>query len=168
MKIARGDNAFDRGAWQLLAGVTVFVLLVLVNTITILRLPGDGWQIDYSDWNQGNHQLAYFMGDWATPMQAGDVVKAVNGQPLPSFVRVTPLEPPADWVDGGTVQYTIQRQGEILEVPVTLHRLSLAGILGGLANTMRDDLLEWSWFAVGLVVFFLRPSSRAARLCSTR
>jgi hypothetical protein len=29
---------------------------------------------------------------------------------------------------------------------------------------MGDDLLEWSWFAVGLVVFFLRPNSRAARL----
>jgi hypothetical protein len=77
---------------------------------------------------------------------------------------MTPLEPPAGWEDGGTVQYTIQRQGETLNVPVTLHRLNVTGILRGLANTMRAELTQWSWFAVGLIVFFLRPSSRAARL----
>jgi hypothetical protein len=164
MKHLSNERFFDKGAWWLLAGVGLFVCLVLVNTVAVLRLPGDGWQMDYNERDQGDHLLAYFLGDWPTPLQVGDVVTAVNSQALPDSVRMTPLAPPKDWVNGGTVQYTVQRQGEILDVPVTLHRLSPAGILRGLANTMRDELLQWSWFVVAMVVFFLRPNNRAARL----
>jgi hypothetical protein len=74
------------------------------------------------------------------------------------------LTPTAEWLDGGTVHYIVERHGERLNVPVRLHRLDLAGILRALANTMRADLSQWSWFMVALIVFFLRPNNRAARL----
>lgn len=155
---------FDRGAWGVLAGVSLFVLLVIANTISVLRLPGDGWQMDYNERDQGSHRLIYFMGDWATPLQVGDMVTAVNGQPLPTSVQMAPLTSPVEWVNGGTVQYTIERQGETINIPVTLQRLDLAGILRGLARTIRDEMSQLSWFIVGLVVFYLRPNNRAARL----
>lgn len=47
---------------------------------------------------------------------------------------------------------------------MTLHRLTVRGILRGLANTMSAELAGWSWVVVGLLVFWLRPKNQAARL----
>ena len=63
------ETTFDRQAGLLLAVVVTFVVVVFVNTILILRLPGDGWQMLYNDKDVGNYKLDYFMGDWETPLQ---------------------------------------------------------------------------------------------------
>ena len=164
MRTKASERRFERGAWWTVTAVFLFALTVISSTVYILAMPGDGWQIDYGDRDQGNHRLTYFMGAWETPLLVGDVVTAVNGHPLPTSVQMRPSPPPADWVSGGTVNYTIQRQGETIDMPVTLHRLSLRGILRGIANTMRADLSQWSWFFVGLLVFWLRPNNKASRL----
>ncbi len=158
------ETKFDRSAGLLLVAVVIFVLTIFVNTIAILRLPGDGWQMPYNDRDTGNYLLSYFMGDWETPLQVGDVVTAVGDQATPKTVQYVPLPAPANWVEGGTIIYTIQRDGQTLELPVTLHRLTVRGILRGLAKAMSDELSGWSWVLVGLLVFWLRPNNRAARL----
>jgi len=164
VKLLSGESGFDRGAWWLLLGVIVFVLLVLWNTIAVLRLPGDGWQIDYNDRDQGIHRLIHFMGDWPTPLQVDDTVTAVDNHPLPSAVQMAPESPPVDWRDGKTIQYTIERQGKTVTVPVVLHHLTAANIVRGLVTAARDEMPQWGWFFVGFVLFFLRPNNRAARL----
>ncbi len=118
----------------------------------------------YNDRDTGNYLLSYFMGDWETPLQVGDVVTAVGDQATPKTVQYVPLPAPANWVEGSTVIYTIQRDGQTMALPVTLHRLSVRGILRGLAKAMSDELSGWSWVLVGLLVFWLRPNNRAARL----
>ena len=164
MRTEASDRRFDRGAWWTVTAVFFFVLIVITTTVYILALPGDGWQIDYGDRDQGNHRLTYFMGTWETPLLVGDVVTAVNGQPLTDDVQMRSSPPPTNWVNGDTVNYTLQRQGKMIDVPVTLHRLPLSGILRGIANTMLDELSQWSWFFVGLLVFWLRPNNKASRL----
>jgi hypothetical protein len=84
MKVASDNRSFNRGSWWLLVSLGLFIILVLANTIGLLRQPGDGWQLDYNQRDQGNHLLVHFMGDWSTPLQIGDVVTAVDGQPLSS------------------------------------------------------------------------------------
>lgn len=158
------DRSFNRSSRWLLASLFFLFFLVLVNTITVLRLPGDGWQLDYNQRDQGNYLLVNFMGDWSTPLQNGDVITAINGQPLISGVQMTPERAPASWKSGATVQYTVQRQDNTLQIPVTLYRLDGIGILRGLANTLVDELPQWGWVIVGLVLFFLRPNNQAARL----
>ena len=158
------ETTFDRQAGLLLAVVIALVVVVFVNTILILRLPGDGWQMLYNDKDVGNYRLDYFMGDWETPLQVGDVVTAVGNQPTPKTVQYVPLPAPANWDEGSTVIYTIQRNSQTLALPVTLHRLSVRGILRGLASTMSEELTGWSWVLVGLLVFWLRPNNKAARL----
>jgi hypothetical protein len=164
VKLLSDESGFDRGAWWLLVGVIAFVLLVLWNTIAVLRLPGDGWQIDYNDRDQGIHRLIHFVGDWPTPLQVDDVVTAVNNHPLPTAVQISPESLPVDWQDGKTIQYTIERQGETINVPVVLHHLTTADILHGLAIAARDEMPQWGWFFVGFILFFLRPNNRAAQL----
>jgi hypothetical protein len=164
VRLSPDESGFDRSAWWLLVGVIVLVLLVLWNTVAVLRLPGDGWQIDYNDRDQGIHRLISFMGHWPTLLQVDDVVTAVNNYPLPTAVQMAPESLPVDWQDGKTIQYTIERQGEIVTVPVVLHQLTTADIIRGLAIAARDEMPQWGWFFVGFILFFLRPKNRAARL----
>jgi two-component system NarL family sensor kinase len=78
--------------------------------------------------------------------------------------QLAPLTPPRAWHDGGTVVYTILRDGDSVDVNVTLHRLSPPGILRGLWHAMQDTPAEWSWSLVAIAVFLLRPRDRAAHL----
>ncbi len=152
------ESGFDRGAWLTLAAVLLFGLVMLVTTLYILRMPGDGWQMAYEE-----PPLTQFLGDWSTPLQAGDVVLAIGETPYDT-TSIQPLPPPANWEAGETILYTIGRGGQELSVDVPLDTLPPRGILLALANTMRDELPQWGWFIIALIVFLLRPKSTAARL----
>ena len=155
MTTANQKNSFDRGAWLTVAAVLLFALVVITTTLYILAMPGDGWQMIYEE-----PPLTEFVGDWPTPLQEGDVILAVDVTAIET-IRLQPLAAPANWQVGATIPYTIERNGEQQTVAVLLGTLPARGILQALANTMLDELPQWSWFVVGLI---LRPGSTAARL----
>ena len=155
---ANTEGEFDRGAWLTLTTVLLFGLIVLATTLFVLAMPGDGWQMVYEE-----PPLTQFLGDWPTALQIGDVVVAVDGTAIDA-IRLQPLAPPANWQAGETVPYTIERDGRQQTVDVLLGILTPRGILQALANSMRDELPQLSWFVVGLLVFILRPRETAARL----
>jgi hypothetical protein len=155
---ANAEGGFDRGAWLTLTAVLLFGMVVLVTTLYILTMPGDGWQMVYQE-----PPLTQFLGDWPIALQAGDVVLAVADTPVdPNGLQ--PLPPPANWQAGATIPYTIMRGDQQLTVNVLLGTLPPRGILQAVANTMRDELAQWSWFIIAVIVFILRPRSAAARL----
>ena len=158
MEIENGDRQFSSGSWLVLGAVGLLALLITASTLAILSLPGDGWQMVYEE-----PPLTSFVGDWRTSLQEGDVVLAADGVPINSET-VQPLDPPQNWQAGATVPYTILRDGRQQTVEVLLGKLTRRGILLALANTMRQDLPQMSWFIVGLFVFLLRPGSPPARL----
>jgi hypothetical protein len=107
--------------------------------------------------------LTQFLGDWPTPLQAGDVVLAIGDTPYDTS-SIQPMPPPANWQAGATLPYTIKRGDQQLTMDVTLGTLPPSGIWKALANTMGADLPQLGWFMIGLIVFLLRPKSTAARL----
>jgi len=159
----RSKTRFDRSAWLMLAAVTGFVLAVLATTVYVLAMPGDGWQMPY-DTAPKPWPLENFAGDWPTTLHTNDRVVAVDGIAVARDDQLAALTPPSTWHDGGTVGYTILRDGDSVDVNVTLHRLSPLGILRGLWHAMQDTPAEWSWSLVAIAVFLLRPRDRAARL----
>ena len=157
MKNVAEETGFDRGAWWLLTAVILTALLVLANTIYTLAQPSDGWQADYSA-----GQLDHFLGDWPTPLQAGDTISTVAGVDLTGAIlgwRQLPA-----WQEGATIPYTIERNGEPQMVAVQLHTLTPRQIAQAFLYVFRANLPQLSWFVVGLIVFFLRPRNVAARL----
>ncbi len=151
------ETGFDRGAWGLLTAVILTALLVLANTIYTLAQPSDGWQADYS-----TGQLDHFLGDWPTPLQAGDTISTVAGVDLTGAIlgwRQLPA-----WQEEATIPYTIERNGEPQMVAVQLHTLTPRQIAQAFLYVFRDNLPQLNWFIVGLIVFFLRPRNIAARL----
>jgi len=156
------ESRFDRGAAAVLAFVLVFVAGAVFVTLGILALPSDGWQIP------GNNQitqLASFYGNWPTPLRAGDIILAVNGLNVNSSdgAWLDRYDLPA-WQAGGTVTYTVRRAGQVIAVPVTLQQADQASLFHALGNSLTDVPGELSWPLIALVVFALRPGSRAARL----
>jgi hypothetical protein len=159
----RSKPRLDRGAWLMLAAVTGFVLAVLAATVYVLAMPGDGWQMPYETAPQP-WPLENFLGDWPTTLRISDRVVAVDGIAVARDDQLAALAPPPAWHDGGTVVYTVLRDGDPVDVNVTLHKLGPLGILSGLWHAMQDTPAEWSWSLVAIVVFLLRPRDRAAHL----
>jgi hypothetical protein len=159
----RAKTGFDQGAWLTLAAVIGFVLAVLATTVYVLAMPGDGWQMPY-DTTPQPWPLENFIGDWPTALRIGDQVVAVDGIAVARDDQLAPLNPPLAWHDGGTVVYTILRDGDSVDVNVTLRKLGPLGILRGLWHAMQDTPAEWSWSLVAIAVFLLRPRDRAAHL----
>jgi len=96
-------------------------------------------------------------------LRQGDEVVAVAGRSMESWARALfqPGTPRPHWQFGQTVTYTVVRNGQHLDVPVTLGQYPLGAIL----------IHEWSTVLFALVflfvaafVFLLRPDDRAARV----
>jgi hypothetical protein len=96
-------------------------------------------------------------------LQQGDVVVAIAGRSMQSWAQAL-FEPGLarpQWHVGQTITYTVVRNGQRLDVPVTLEPYPLGTIL----------IHEWSTVLFALVflfvatfVFLLRPDNRAARV----
>jgi len=159
---AAAETRFDRASGLTLLGVLALATLIVASTLAVLARPADGWLIPY---DSPAATLSYFYGDWPTPLQAGDVVLAVEGAPLVTLYSLQQaVPPPPNWRAGAQVVYTVQRGAQTLAVPVDLHAPTGAVIARALAHTAQDVPAEWSWPLVALVVFWQRPRSLAARL----
>jgi hypothetical protein len=155
------EARFDRASLLVLAAVAAFTLLVVWTTVEVLALPGDGWQAEFDTMPP---QLLEFFGDWPTPLRAGDKIQSVGDLDVTSAFGLN--QRPAnldDWREGATVRYTLERDGQTLQVPVVLHRLSPGAIVRALFRPAVEAPAEWSWAIIALVVFWRRPRSLAAR-----
>jgi hypothetical protein len=91
-------------------------------------------------------------------------VLAAAGVRMPREITFEPHAPPPGWSSDRFIQYTLLRNGQILNVDVALHRLDVTGILRSLWHAMQDAPAEWSWSLIAILVFLLRPRNPAARL----
>ena len=95
-------------------------------------------------------------------LRAGDVLVAVEGRSMESWAESL-LDFRAlgtNWQFGQTVTYTVLRDGDLLEVPVTLGRYPLGEILSRDWGAILSELIS---FFLAAFVFFKRPADRAAR-----
>ncbi|HSR19509.1 MAG TPA: hypothetical protein VLL49_01225 [Anaerolineales bacterium] len=133
---------------------TIFLIstAVLLPTLAFLLLhiftPSDGARMlpGYSEaWQPNGIQLTPYLPD-SSPLQAGDLLIAVDGQELnarvATLLRFGPAVPRPAF--GQTLAYTVIRAGQTIEVPVTLGRFPLGAVLGE----------AWpSFVVVGVVLF---------------
>ena len=99
----------------------------------------------------------------ASGLRPGDVLVAVNGTSVESWAkRLFDLRVSRpQWHFGQTVTYTVVRQGHHLNIPITLGRYPLGGILLEDWGTILYALVT---LLVAVFVFLYRPNDRQARL----
>ncbi len=111
------ETKFNRGAWLTLA----FVIFVLVYNIATLAyrftLPTDGWLVNEAT-EVGFNYTENLMGA-PSGLQPGDNVIAVEGIRADDWPYFPPSLQQA-WQVGATLDYTVIRDGQEMQVPVTL------------------------------------------------
>jgi hypothetical protein len=165
------NSRFDRQSWLVLALALLIVAYGLWQSLYYLSLPTDGWLSDF-DPSQANPHYIFRLhpGDDPTPIQAGDILLAIENQPLATIVeralRSQQQRPPS-WVAGGTVRYTVLRQGQTLTLDVSLQERANPTLHLGFPTVSANLialLLVWPVWVIGPAVFFLRPRLTAARM----
>jgi hypothetical protein len=157
------ETRFDRGAWLTLAVAIAWILYPLGVSLLTTQFPSDGWGTIRAG-ADGTYGVGAHLVDTPSPLQFDDVIVAVNGQAL------TPQDPPPlppTMQVGQSVQYTVQRDGQTLDVEVTLLKVGAAGYVRGLISRLqaspRDFIVATLSFLIVAFAFFLRPRDLGAR-----
>lgn len=156
-----------------LASFVLFYSLALA--IYAARQPTDGWEFNFEtqlnlEQSSAGYYFANYYGSAPSPLQAGDALIAVEGQPTEQLFRqmfALRWSRPVDWQAGEAVTYTIERNGQQLAVAVPLQRLAWSAIGRYVARDHSSLLLgvmNLVMVAIGLVVFLQRPRYLPAQL----
>ena len=155
------DSSFNRGSWAVLLLALGYVAASIFVVSRIYQQPSDGWLFD----NNGDRPTATAsLIDEPSPLQAGDQLLAVGGMPIPTDIVLRPTAPPENWQIGSTVRYTVQREGQRIELDVALVERSFSTYLRVYQKNGQVWLTNLLWYLIGFGVFFLRPRDTAARL----
>ncbi len=162
----RDERRWDRwGRLTLMIGVVLLVWPVL-TTLATYRYPSDGWSsTSVESFSIGGPQrMTEPLTTQATPLQANDVVIALDGRPL---LANTPPPLPPDLAEGQVIHYTLERAGQTVDVDVTLIRLGPSALLLDQLQLFRSNpgnsLFVFAMLIIATTVFVLRPGSLAAR-----
>ncbi len=172
-------SQFDRSSWITLAIALVILVYILFPAVFTYTIPSDGWSLDVTIPNGDMaHATLYFktrLMDGPTPLQQNDLLLAIDGHPVSELFSqwssLVPGRPPAGWVSGGTVRYSILRDGKTLNVDVPLAPLPLQALFRQALETWNSlwlIIFMYAFFlpamaAIGIFVFLLRPRNLAAQ-----
>ncbi len=156
------ERRFDRGAWLALAVVLGWFLAAVLLMGISIYYPTDGWVYKWDDTSA--FTATDNISGLDSPLRSGDAVVGINGQQfsaerLPSF--------PPNLQPGQVLVYTIQRDGQAMDVEMTLVRPGLASYFNSLRFKISDSLNAFipsllSFLLAGLI-FYLRPGNLGAR-----
>ena len=161
----RDEQRFDRGAWLTLAAAIVLLILPLVTTLISFSLPSDGWYESPAPNNLAVIIIHTNLTNLASPLRQGDSVVGINGV---QFKKGHYPDLSRDLKLGQIVRYTLQRDGQTLDVPVPLVQRPPLGIVRYVVDMAKSDLILGLMPPLCMLltafVFFRRPRDTAARL----
>jgi two-component system NarL family sensor kinase len=155
----QGERRFNRGAWLTLVVALFVILLPLPLVLYSLSVPTDGWAVN----NEGFIDIYFEKNILGMPslLLPNDHLIAVEGQPVDEN-----LTAPPGWVAGGSLQYTIQRDGGLIITDVPQVNWTLLGYLRYNTRTLSETTSKLAailLLGIGLYTFFKRPGKMAAR-----
>jgi len=147
------EQRFDRGARLTMAAVAILLLWPITLSLLFTTYPTDGWasttEVGFFD---GPFILRYSLTGDPTALLPGDLVTAIDGQPL-VLGQLPPL--PAPLQAGRTVTYTIERNGQTLDAEVTLVQIGLASYTAIWLHSPVLSLTTLLTWLIAAAVFFL-------------
>jgi len=157
-----------RTSLAVLGLVLLLIFSSLIEAAYRRSLPTDGWNFR-RDTTGGGQRLVFDrnLAGWASGLQPGDVLVAVDGQPyaqiLSAALALSPQRP-SDWAMGRTVTYTVMRGGQNLAVPVTLARMPVVQAVRNALRTLALDPGPLLTLLLAVYVFYRHPRHSAAQL----
>ena len=162
------SSRLDVVGWALLSLALLIVAFSFAQSLYRMTLPSEGWSFA-RDLSGAGQRLIVDRNVAGAPslLMAGDVLLAVDGQPVESIVAdAITLQPrrPERWVAGGMVSFTVLRAGRSLTLDVPLVSCPLSTSLGGIGGNFLSHPGVLPALLIGLFVFLRRPRSRPAQL----
>ena len=154
-------HRFDRSSWAVLLLALGCISSAIIYLVLAYKQPSDGWVYDAR--LDGQYITVGPLVDGPGPLQAGDTLVAIAGEPVMSTI-LRPLPTPPGWQIGGAAQYSVERGGETLDLQVPLIRRPLSAIFRNYELTDTYLLTNLLWYLIAFLVFLLRPRETAARL----
>jgi signal transduction histidine kinase len=160
------ESRFDRDSWLVAAAAASYLGIALILMLIGLGFPSDGWQYDDLSDERGPVAVHNLSGD-ASPLQPGDVVGVVDGQAMQQLLSASlrPATASEAWRTGGVVRYIVIRDGQTLELDVTLKPQTLTywWRFVTAAENLSDNIVGVIRLALALFVFVRRPRNLGAR-----
>ena len=157
------ETRFARGAWLTLALAIVLLVGPLVITLLGATRPTDGWA--HTSDPTSLYRLDLNLTDQPSPLREGDIITAIDGQPL-LYGHRSAL--PEDLQVGQTLRYTVLRDGQTLAVDVPLVHHSPRTVVTYLVRSTQRDvgfiLVPLLTLLIVGFAFVRRPGDQAARL----
>ncbi|MBI3740944.1 MAG: hypothetical protein HY257_04205 [Chloroflexi bacterium] len=155
----------NRRANMLVIAISIVIALSAATFILLhTTSPFDGAHLQPGErvWKSNGVQVTPLATSRAG-LQRGDIVIAVEGKSIEAWVRallsVNSARPA--WKIGQTVVYTVERDGNRVEVPIILRAYSLAEIFNEYWGMI---LFAFASQVLGTFVFLRRPNETSARL----
>jgi hypothetical protein len=158
---SKPTTRFNRSSLAVLLLALGVISSAIIYLILAYQQPSDGWVYDAR--LDGQYIAVGSLVDKLGPLQAGDTLVAIAGEPVMSTI-LRPLPAPPGWQIGGTAQYSVERGGKLLDLQVRLIRRPLSVIFRNYELTDTYLLINLLWYLIAFLVFFLRPRETAARL----
>ncbi|HEX7587728.1 MAG TPA: hypothetical protein VF478_05380 [Anaerolineae bacterium] len=167
-KFEQDTHRFTVGSWITLAFALLVIALSSAQTLYRLSLPWDGWSF-VRDATGSGQRLSFYqdLAAGSSPLQSGDILLAVQGQPFDDILtHALLLQPqrPSNWSVGGTTRYTILRGEGVYNFVVPLIRLTPTQILTSFGRSWLLNPAPLLALLVAFVVFFRRADLVPARL----
>ncbi len=160
----RDERRFDAGAWLTLAVSVGWLVVFIAFGLYVYQFPQDGWRYGSADGRFGAFVAEANLTGRPSVLQPGDRVVAIEGQGL--IPEGAPPFPP-DLRVGRTVRYTVERDGQTMELLVPLIQLRattpLVNILDSLREEPRELIVSLVIVLVAGYAFFVRPGNLGAR-----
>jgi hypothetical protein len=159
--IVDADAKFNRGAWLTLSFVILILAYMVASLAYRLSLVTDGWMVNEAT-EVGFNYTENLMGA-PSGLLPGDNVIAVEGYPV-DRLNIPPALREA-WKAGATLEYTVIRDGEEIQVPVTLTHWQIGKWLKtqfGNPYMLLGILPGYFLLILAFIVFLLRPRDPAA------
>ena len=155
------ERRFDRGARLTLAAVAILLLWPITLSLLFITYPTDGWASSTATgFFDGPFTLRYSLSANPSPLRPGDLVTAIDGQPL-VVGQLPPLPVPLE--EGRSVTYTVERAGQTLDIDISLVRLGLSTYAAVWLHNPVLALVTLLTWLIAATVLFLRPAQPAAR-----
>jgi len=164
MQVQHADEKhFGRGAWLTLIVAFTLALLPLPFVLYTLSAPTDGWTTN----TEGFSSFTFEQNILGAPssLAPSDRLVALEGAPIAEY-EAARLRTPSGWVAGGSLQYTIEREGQQITLDVPQVNWTLISWLRYNTKTPSDaasKLASILLLGIGLYTFLKRPGNPAAQ-----
>ncbi len=152
----------NRPAALTLTFVLAFLALDVAQVVYRFFLPTDGWVT--TEVALDSPQALYYQNVVGRPsgLRPMDIVTGMAGQPLESFAQGVR---PDFWQAGAVVEYTVERAGQELRLPVPIDHWTPSALLTGFITLVPQavsDLGSFLVLGISLLAFLRRPAEPAA------